>query len=75
MSSLLLSRFTFTFDLVAIKKVSFPACTHVTTSNIQAHVMASAIIDFTFVDVCRRKEEITTWSKEVQGTLIISGTW
>lgn len=72
---LFIGRFTFTFDLVASKKVSFPARAHVTSTNIQARVMASSIIDFTFVDVCRRKEEITTWSKEVQDTLIISCTW
>lgn len=70
-SQLFIGRFTFTIDLVLSEKVSFPTCTHVTAISIQAHLMASSIIDFTSVDVCRTKEEITL-STEVQDTLMIS---
>lgn len=43
--------YIFTIDLVLSEKVSFPTCTHVTAISIQAHLMASSIIDFTSVDV------------------------
>jgi len=44
--------YVFTFDLVLSKEISFVTSTNATTGSIDAIVMAAAIIDLAFIDVC-----------------------